>query len=82
MMTDSKVRLTKPDLEMLRLGLEMAHAGGFYTADRREWQRCERLREAGLLKFWNGRRSRFWSSQFFDLTEAGRAAFTSERKHD
>lgn len=71
------MRLTKLAIEMLKRGREMEHAGGFYTADKREWRRCDKLRESGLLKYWNGRKSRYWSSQFFTITDAGRTAISS-----
>jgi hypothetical protein len=73
-------KLTKADLGMLDRGIEMASAGGFYTANSREYRRCEKLREAGLLMFWNGRRSRFWSSQFFTITDKGRLARLGARR--
>jgi hypothetical protein len=71
------MRLSKKALEILARGREWEHKGGFYTADRSEHQVIERLREKGLLRFWNGRRSKFWQAQFYDITLAGRAAHTA-----
>lgn len=76
--TDEGKRIGPKALELLDRALEMEHRGGFYTADRREYLRCEKLRERGLLKLWNGRRSTFWSAQFFDITDKGRIARIKE----
>lgn len=68
-----RMKLTPKRRELLERGREMTSAGGFYTADRAEYLRCEKLREGGLLRYWGGYKSRFWQSQFFDITESGRA---------
>lgn len=65
---------------MLNHGFNFRHLGGFYTADRREYAACERLRKRRLLMFWNGRRSQFWQSQFFTITENGEAELYKIRK--
>jgi len=64
-------KLTKLELEIISHAKAMQHMGGFYTADRLQWRRCERLRERGLLKFWNDRKSRYWTSQFYTITDKG-----------
>lgn len=74
------MRITKLVADALERGYEMEHSGGFYTADRKQYRRYERMREAGLLQFWNGRRSRFWSAQFFTITSKGRAALNDYRR--
>lgn len=67
------MRITKHVMAALDRALEMEHAGGFYTANRIEYNRLERMRQAGLLKFYNGRRCRCWAAQYFTITDAGRA---------
>ena len=71
--------LTGADRETIRLGFEMEHRGGFCATDRRMWRRCEGLREKGLLKFWEGKKSRFWTTQFFTVTDRARALRAQEK---
>lgn len=71
------MRLTPTQRTLLERGRENAHIGGFYTADRSEYNSCARLRARRLLMFWMGRKSRFWSSQFFTITDAGRLALSA-----
>lgn len=74
------MKITAARRQLLERGKEMQHAGGFYTADYRQWQRCETLRSADLLKFWNGKRCMFWRAQFYDITEAGRTALSASSR--
>lgn len=45
------MRITQSRLRLLETAADMEHAGGFYTANREEFKRCETLRAAGFLKF-------------------------------
>lgn len=71
------MRVTAARRRILERGKEMEHAGGFYTNDIAEHRRCEVLRTAGLLKFWNGRHCMFWRAQFYTITDAGRSTLAS-----
>jgi len=73
-MSDAGKKLTKAQIGLLTRGVEFASLGGFWNDDRRKEAVAERLRKRGLLKFWNGKRAIFPNGQFYDITEAGRAA--------
>lgn len=67
----TKIRMTEARVVALEHVAEMDHAGGYYTRDRREHARLNDLRRAGLLKWYGGRKARFWQAQFFVTTDAG-----------
>ena len=65
--------MRKTQQELFDRVAEMDHAGGFYTANKREYDRLAKMRSDGLLAYYNGRMSSFWSAQLFVTTEKGRA---------
>lgn len=67
-------RLTELRLEYLKAGVANEFHGGFAVRTYRQFLTCEVLRKHHLLKRWNNKRSRDWRRQFFDITDAGRAA--------
>ena len=70
---------TTLEMQTLRIAVASEHSGGFFSSDRTDYLRAERMRAKGWLKLWKGRRSRHWSGQFFTITEAGRTIEGAEQ---